>query len=65
MPVSKAQALEKTTDIVKRIAEKGKIDLSCGEEAPTAGVKKQGQFGDEWVVSFDNPKVDDKTKQTL
>lgn len=64
-PISEAQALEKATIIVKKIVKKGKLDSSWAEVAPTAGVKKQTKFGREWVITFDNPKIEDKAKQTL
>jgi len=64
-PINEAQALEKATSIVKNIASKGKIEASWAAVAPASGEKKQGKFGTEWVVVFNNPKVEDKTKQTL
>jgi hypothetical protein len=64
-PVSKAQALENAVNVVKAIVEKGKLDSTWAEVVPTSGVKKQSKFGNEWVVTFDNPKAEDKAKQTL
>ena len=64
-PVSKEQALEKATSMVKTFVEKEKLDASWAEVAPTSGAKKQMKSGKEWVVTFNNPTVEDKTKQTL
>lgn len=64
-PVSEAQALEKATRVVKSFVEKGKIDPSWGQVAPTAAAQKKSKTGLEWLITFDNPKVEDKAKQTL
>ena len=64
-PVSEAQSLEKATSIVKNIVNTGKIEASWAAVAPVSSEKKQGKFGPEWVVVFNNPKVKDKAKQTL
>ena len=64
-PISEAQALEKATSIVKGIVNKGKLDSSWAEVAPISGIKKQSKSGYEWVIAFNNPKVEGKEKQTL
>lgn len=64
-PISQDQALEKATSHVQNFVKKGKLDPSWSEVRPTAGVKKQAKLGQEWVVTFDNPKMEDKAKQTL
>lgn len=64
-PISESQAQEKATGVVKKLVEKGKIDSSWADIAPKNGEKKRGKFGPEWVVTFDNPKIDDEAKQTL
>ena len=64
-PVSEAQALEKATSLVKGFVLKEKIDASWAEVVPTVGIKKQMKSGEEWVITFDNPKVEDKAKQAL
>lgn len=64
-PVTKTQALEKATSLVKSFVKKEKLDSSWAEVAPTACIKKQMKSGQEWVITFDNPKVEDKEKQTL
>ena len=64
-PITQAQALEKAASIVKNIANKGKIETSWAAVAPSSSEKKQGKYGPEWVVVFNNPKAEDKAKQTL
>jgi hypothetical protein len=63
--VTKTQAIEKATSLVKSFVKKEKLDSSWAEVTPTAGTKKQMKSGQEWVITFDNPKVEDKEKQTL
>ena len=64
-PVSKEQALEKATSMVKIFVKKEKLDASWAEVAPATGIKKQMKSDQEWVITFINPKVEDETKQTL
>ena len=64
-PVSKDQALVKATEIVKLIVEKGKLDSTWAAVEPTSGAKQQSKFGNEWVVIFNNPKIEDSAKQKL
>ena len=64
-PVSEAQALEKATSLVKGFVKKGKIDPSWAQVVPTTGVQREGKYGKEWLITFDNPKVADQAKQTL
>lgn len=64
-PISQAQALEKATSIVQNLVKKEKVDSSWSEVRPTVGEKKQAKTGFEWVVTFNNPKVEDNTKKTL
>ena len=63
--ISESQALEKATSHVHNFVKKGKLDPSWSEVRPTAGVKKQAKLGQEWVVTFDNLKIEDKAKKTL
>ena len=63
--ITEAQAIEKATSIVKRFVKREKIDSSWAEVAPSSSVKKQMEFKDEWVITFDNAKIEDKAKQTL
>jgi hypothetical protein len=64
-PITKDEALVKATDLLKYFAEKGKIDSSWSEVAPASGEQKNGKFGEEWVVTFNNPKIEDPEKQTI
>lgn len=63
--ITKEQALVKAANIVKDIAQKGKIDKSWAEIAPASGEKKASKYGEEWVVAFHNPTVKETTKQSL
>ncbi|MHB1400259.1 MAG: DUF6488 family protein [Trichloromonadaceae bacterium] len=63
--VSENQALEKATSVVQALVKKEKVDPSWSEVRPSAGEKKQAKVGSEWVVTFNNPKIEDKSKQTL
>ncbi len=64
-PIAKDEALVKATDIVKGFVKKGKVDSSWAEVAPASVEKNKRRFGDEWVVTFNNPKVKDTAKQTI
>ena len=50
---------------MKDFVEKGKVDPSWAEVAPASGKLNKRMFGDEWVVAFNNPKIEDTAKQTL
>ena len=63
--ITEAQALEKATSMVKSFVKREKLDSSWAEVAPSTCTKKQMEFKEEWVVTFDNPKVENKAKQTL
>ena len=55
----------KATKKVRQLAEAGKIDASWSGVKPASAGQKT--FGNqlEWVISFKNDKVSDKSKQTL
>lgn len=64
-PITEAQALEKATSVVQSLVKKEKIDISWSEVRPTGVEKKQFEVGTAWVITFNNPKVEEKAKQTL
>lgn len=64
-PISKNEAGEKASDIVKNIVEKGKFPASWALLQPATIEQKTFKKGPEWVVTFDNPKIENKDKQTL
>jgi len=64
-PVTENQAIKNASDAVAAIVEKGKLDTSWAEVKPTETKKKMNQYGQEWVVSFINPKIAEKGKNTL
>ena len=51
--------------MLKGLVNKGVIDKSWKGTKPVKAEKKAFAKGPEWVVSFKNDKVKDKTKQTL
>ena len=63
-PVSEEQALKNALSAVTSIVQKDKIDVSWADIKPADAKKKQFKNGLEWVVTFNNPKVEDK-KRTL
>lgn len=50
---------------VVQLAEKGKIDKSWKSIKSASAEKKRFGKGQEWVVTFKNRKMQDKSKQTL
>lgn len=64
-PASEEQVLANAIDVVAAIVQKGKLDASWAEVKPTEAKKKKFQYGQEWVVIFNNPKVADQEKKTL
>lgn len=64
-PASEEQVIKNASDVVAAIAQKGKIDASWKGIKPSEAKKKTNQYGQEWVVSFTNPKVVDKEKKNL
>jgi hypothetical protein len=64
-PIGKEEALTKATDILRYFAEENKVDNSWSGVAPSSGEQKKGKFGKEWVVVFNNPKIEETDKQTL
>lgn len=64
-PVSVDVVVGKAVSKVKQLAEDKKIDASWKNVKSTGAEKKTFGKGLEWVVSFNNAKIDDKTKQNL
>lgn len=65
IPVSETQAIANATKVVSTIVKEGKLDASWGEVKDAKVEKKKNQYGQEWVVSFNNPKESDTEKKTL
>ena len=63
-PIKKEQALTFASDIVAAIAIKGELDASWAKVKPTEAINKNLP-GPKWVISFNNPKINDQEKQTL
>ena len=64
-PVSADVVVGKAVTKVKQLAVDKKIDTSWKNVKSTGAEKKTFGKGLEWVVSFNNTKVSDKTKQNL
>ena len=63
--ITEQQAIQRATEIVSIIVEKGKIDKSWAEVDVTQAEKQKNKYGQEWVVTFNNPNEADKSRQTL
>lgn len=64
-PIDSNSAKAKASRIVANLAKKGVIDKSWKGTMPAKAEKKTFTKGTEWVVSFKNSELKDKTKQTL
>jgi len=64
-PIDKTAAVEKATNKIKQLASTGKIDKSWTAVAMASAEKKTLKNGPEWLVTFNNTTVGDKSKQTL
>ncbi len=63
--INRQQAVKKAKDIVAKLVRKGKLENSWAEIREVDVEKKDFQKGPEWVVSFNNPAIEDQAKQTL
>lgn len=63
--VSADVVVEKALNKVKQLVDNGKIDASWKSVKSTGSEKKIFGKGLEWVVSFNNPKINDSTKKNL
>jgi len=64
-PVSKQEAEKKAIEFVKTFSKKGKLEASWATLQPASIEQKTFKKGSEWVVTFNNPKAENKDKQTL
>ena len=64
-PISKEQAIRKAEKRLTSLVAKGKVDKSWQGKKATGVEKKTYQGKEEWVVTFNNPDLSDKSKQTL
>jgi len=64
-PITKEQAIEKATTVVKGLVKKEKLDATWSKVSSNSCTKLKIKHGFEWKVSFNNSKVKDKEKQTL
>lgn len=64
-PVSAEKVKVKATQTMQNLAKRGVIDKSWTSITPSKAEKKIFTKGEEWVVSFKNDQIKDKSKQTL
>ena len=64
-PVTQSQAEQVATKSVAMLVDKGKIDSSWKAANVAKSEKKKFGSNMEWVVSFNNKKINDASKQTL
>ncbi|MFQ5587389.1 MAG: DUF6488 family protein [Nitrospiria bacterium] len=64
-PISKDEALKTATNIVSSNVKKGNLAQSWGAVKPAKVFQKTFKSQPEWVITFDNAKVENKDRQTL
>lgn len=64
-PISEGEALKTATGILTNMVDKGKMDKSWGGVKPEKIIQKTFKNKPEWVVTFENSKVENRDKQTL
>lgn len=64
-PITKEQAVDKAEKRLGRLAKTGKIDKSWSNKKTSSVEKKIYSGKEEWVITFNNPELPDKSKQTL
>ena len=64
-PITKEKAISKAEKLLNRLVKRGKVDKSWGNKKAANAEKKTYSGKNEWVVSFNNPDLTDKSKQTL
>ncbi|VAX32422.1 hypothetical protein MNBD_NITROSPIRAE01-320 [hydrothermal vent metagenome] len=64
-PILEAEALKTASGILTNRVKKGKMDTSWGTVKPEKIIQKTFKSEPEWVITFNNPKVENKDKQTL
>ena len=64
-PISKEQAVNKAEKRLISLVSKGKVDKSWQGKKAAGAQKKTYDGKEEWVVTFNNPALSDKSKQTL
>ena len=64
-PATKEKVLKNALSAVAAIVKKNKIEASWAEVKHSEAKKKMFKHGQEWVVTFDNPKVSNQKKKTL
>lgn len=65
LPIEKEQAIQTASNVVFALISEEKVDPSWKNVKNAEAIKKDRQYGPEWVVSFKNLNVEDLSKQTL
>lgn len=64
-PVSESGVKERATRMLQGLIKRGVIEKSWEGAKPVNAEKKMFSKGEEWVISFKNDKLKDKSRQTL
>ncbi len=63
--ISSSQAKQKALDVIMKAVIKEKVPESWSQIKPATIKQKTYKQGPEWVVTFNNPAIKNKGKQTL
>jgi hypothetical protein len=63
--VTEQKAIKIATSMKDGLADKGTLDKSWKNVNTSKIIQKKFKGNMEWVVTFNNPKIEDKAKQTL
>lgn len=64
-PISESEAIKKAKQKILQLVDKSKIANSWAKTTEISAEQKTYSQGPEWVVTFKNTKIKDKSKQTL
>lgn len=64
-PISEHSAIDKANKRLAKLVETNKVDTSWSNVEPHSIEQKSFAKGPEWVISFQNPQLEDTSKQTL
>ena len=64
-PISKQKAIAKAEQQLAKLVKKGKVDKSWQGKQASSAEQKTYNGEKEWLVTFKNPDLSDKSKQTL
>ena len=64
-PISEEKAIQKAEKRLVKLVNKGKIDKSWKDVKANKAEKKTFKGSEEWIVTFNNPELADKSKRKL